>query len=427
MRFHRLDDWLAWQSTLHPKEIELGLGRVDVVWQRLQPGGLTCPVVTVAGTNGKGSCVAMLEAIYRQAGYRVGAYTSPHLRRYNERIRIDGTLVGDERLCQAFDRVDQARQGRALTYFEFGTLAALDIFARESLDLVVLEVGLGGRLDAVNIIDPDVALITTVDLDHSDWLGTNRDEIGLEKAGIMRAGRPVVLATEMPDSVYRHAKQADAKVFMVGRDFRVEPASRGFAWTGRRQRYSRLSPPALRGTFQLRNAAAVLMVSECLSEVLPVSQASIDSALQTVQLPGRMQIVPGSPLIVLDVAHNPQAVQSLRDNLEDLALAGRWHAVFGILSDKDLTGILQIIAPAIASWHLVDTPAPRGQSAERLRVCMTELGIEGNLYSCGDLSGALHSARRLTAAEDAILVFGSFLVVGEFLENLNKMDSIELI
>ena len=189
MRYQRLDDWLAWQSKLHPKEIELGLARVAEVWQRLRPEGLACRVVTVAGTNGKGSCVAMLEAIYRQAGYHVGAYTSPHLQLYNERIRCNGSLVSDERLCLAFERVDQARRGQALTYFEFGTLAALDVFAEASLDLAILEVGLGGRLDAVNIVDPDVALITTVDLDHTDWLGGTREEIGLEKAGIIRAVR----------------------------------------------------------------------------------------------------------------------------------------------------------------------------------------------------------------------------------------------
>jgi len=427
MRFHLLDDWLAWQSSLHPKEIELGLERVAEVWQRLRPEGLDSTVVTVAGTNGKGSCVAMLEAIYRQGGYRVGAYTSPHLQRYNERIRIDGISCSDERLCRAFDRVDQACQGRGLTYFEFGTLAALDIFAQESLDLVILEVGLGGRLDAVNIIDPDVALITTVDLDHSDWLGTTRQQIGLEKAGIMRAGRPVVLASEMPESVYRHAQQVGAKVFTAERDFRVKPDSHGFAWTGRVQRYCGLTLPGLRGTFQIHNAAAVLMVSECLSESLPLSLTSIESALQTVQLPGRMQIIPGNPRIVLDVAHNPQAVQSLRDNLEELALDGRWHAVFGILSDKDLTSILPIIAPLISSWHLVDTSGPRGQSADGLLTRMTALGITQNLFNCGNLPTALQSARQLAGTADAILVFGSFLVVGEFLDDLNKRDRNELI
>jgi dihydrofolate synthase/folylpolyglutamate synthase len=427
MRFHRLDDWLAWQSTLHPREIELGLERVAEVWRRLRPGGLASRVVTVAGTNGKGSCVAMLEAIYRQAGYRVGAYTSPHLQRYNERIRIDGAQVDDARLCRAFERVDRARRGRALTYFEFGTLAALDIFARQPLDLVVLEVGLGGRLDAVNIIDPDVALITTVDLDHADWLGATRQEIGLEKAGIMRTGRPVVLATEMPESVYRYAQKLGAKVFMPERDFRVESGPQGFSWSGGARSYHALSHPALRGACQIRNAAAVLMAGECLGDALPVDRTAIDRALQTLELPGRLQILPGSPRILLDVAHNPQAVQSLRDHLEELALSGRWHAVFGILSDKDLTDILGIISPMIASWHLVDTPGPRGQSADRLLARMTELGIGRDLYRCGKLSEALDSAKRAVAAEDAILIFGSFLVVGEFLENLNKREPIELI
>jgi dihydrofolate synthase/folylpolyglutamate synthase len=427
MRYHGLDDWLAWQSTLHPNEIELGLGRVRRVWQRLHPQGLSSPVVTVAGTNGKGSSVAMLEAIYRQAGYRVGAYTSPHLQRYNERIRIDGSFVSDDRLCRAFDRVDRARQGRALTYFEFGTLAALDIFSQEALDLVILEVGLGGRLDAVNIIDADVALITTVDLDHAEWLGTTREEIGLEKAGIMRAGKPVVLATEMPASVHRHAGQLGAKVLMLDRDFRMEPHSEGLDWSGGNQRYSALSRPALRGACQISNAAAVLMVTQCLAENLPITQSAIDRALQGVELPGRMQIFPGKPLIVLDVAHNPQAVQSLWDNLQELALAGRWHAVFGILSDKELAGMLRVMAPLIASWHLVDTQGPRGQSAERLQGCLQGLGLERNVFSCGRLSKALQSAKRHAGLEDAILVFGSFQVAGEFLESLNNQDPLELL
>ncbi len=253
--------------------------------------GLACKVVTVAGTNGKGSCVAMLEAIYLQASYAVGAYTSPHLQRYNERVRVVGRAVSDERLCQAFERVDQARHGTTLTYFEFGTLAALDIFAGESLDLVILEVGLGGRLDAVNIIDPDVALITTVDLDHQDWLGATREEIGVEKAGIMRSGRPVVLATGMPESVYRQAQELGADVYCPGQDFQVEPTPTGFNWSGGRHRYTSLPRPGLRGAYQLSNAAAVLMVCECLSEQLPVNQDAIRWAMEAVRLLGRMQIL----------------------------------------------------------------------------------------------------------------------------------------
>lgn len=427
MRFQRLDDWLAWQSTLHPKEIELGLERVAEVWQRLSPQGLSSPVVTVAGTNGKGSCVAMLEAIFRHAGYRVGAYTSPHLRHYGERIKLAGSPISDARLCRTFERVDQARQGRALTYFEFGTLAALDIFAQEALDLVVLEVGLGGRLDAVNLIDADVALITTVDLDHSDWLGATRQEIGLEKAGIMRTGKPVVLATEMPESVYRHAGQTGALVLRAGRDFHIETNSMGFAWTGRRQGYATLPHPALPGEYQLQNAAAVLMACECLSGTLPVSQSAIVRAFQTVQLAGRFQVLPGAPTIILDVAHNPQAVQALRDNLTRLSISGRIHGVFGILSDKDLMSIVRIIAPMLASWHLVDTPGLRGQSADRLRERMSLLGIESNIFSCGSLSQAMRAAGRLADKQDVILVFGSLLLVGEFLENFNISDPIELI
>ena len=427
MRFQRLDDWLAWQAGLHPEEIELGLERVVGVWRRLRPTGLGCRVVTVAGTNGKGSSVAMLEAIYLQAGYRVGSYTSPHLVRYNERVRVDGRAVSDRQLCQAFEQVDVARQEVALTYFEFGTLAALEIFAGLELDLVVLEVGLGGRLDAVNIIDPDVALITTVDLDHQNWLGTSREAIGREKAGIMRAGKPVVLASEMPATVYREARELGAQIYRSGQEFHVESTADGFSWFGRDRQYLGLPQPALRGDYQIRNAAAVLMVCQCLSQSLPVERAAIGKALQAVRLPGRMQILAGTPPIILDVAHNPQAVLTLRDQLAELAIAGKVHAIFGILGDKDLASILDIIAPRVASWHLVDTPGPRGQSAAQLRVRLADQGIDRNLFTCGGVAKALESARSLAGAGDAILVFGSFLVVGEFLESFSKMETIELI
>ena len=239
----------------------------------------------------------------------------------------------------------------------------------------------------------------------------------------MRAGRPVVLATKMPESVYRYAEQLGAQVHKAGREFQLEANSMGFAWTGRVQRYAALSRPALLGAFQLHNAAAVLEVCECLSQRLLVTESDINRALQSLQLAGRMQIIPGTPSIILDVAHNPQAIQSLRDNLNELSIPGRLHGVFGILGDKDLGSIIQIISPAIASWHLVDTSGPRGQSAEQLLERIKALGIEQNLISCGSLSQALHSARRMARAEDTILVFGSFLVVGEFLETLNKKTS----
>ena len=233
MRFNTLDQWLDWQAGLHPSEIDLGLERVTAVWRKLVPSGLSCPVVTVAGTNGKGSCVAMLDAIYRQAGYRVGTYTSPHLVRYNERIRIGGVEVDDQALCRAFDAVDRARAGVSLTYFEFGTLAALYLFASHTLDLVILEVGLGGRLDAVNIIDADLALITTIDLDHQDWLGETREQIGLEKAGIMRPSRPVVLADpDMPGSLFKEAERIGAEVLWAGRDYEWYESAEAWCWRG---------------------------------------------------------------------------------------------------------------------------------------------------------------------------------------------------
>ncbi|MEN8178549.1 MAG: bifunctional tetrahydrofolate synthase/dihydrofolate synthase [Pseudomonadota bacterium] len=421
MRFQNLDEWLDWQSTLHPAEIELGLERVSVVWRRLHPTGLTSKVITIAGTNGKGSNAAMLETIYLQAGYRVGLYTSPHLIRYNERIRTNGAEVSDAALCAAFENVDQARNGISLTYFEFGTLAALDIFAADPPDLIILEVGLGGRLDAVNIIDPDLAIITTVDLDHTDWLGETREQIGLEKAGIMRAGRPVILgAPSMPGTVLQQAADLGAQCFQFGRDFRIEPHAEGFSWHGQHHQQRFNTRPSLLGDFQLQNAASVLMAVECLSDCLPVRQAAIEQAMKTSRLKGRLQIIEGDIPIILDVAHNPQAVMALRDNLPEYLDEIRLHAVFGLLSDKDVESIIDIIGPSIESWHLVGIESERGQSAAQLQACLEAAGIERIIGSYDSVAKALNSARSTAEPGDAVLVFGSFVIVGEALGMLEK-------
>lgn len=424
MRFHKLDDWLDWQSALHPREIELGLERVAGVWRQLRPAGLYSRVITVAGTNGKGSSVAMLEAIYLQANYRVGSYTSPHLVRYNERIRHNGEAVSDERICEAFERVDQARNGTPLTYFEFGTLAALEIFAVESPDLVILEVGLGGRLDAVNIIDPDVALITTVDLDHMEWLGKTKEEIGAEKAGIMRTDKPVVLGqVDMPDSVHRHAQETRVELYQLGRDFHMVAAGKGYNWLSDHGHLSGLSRPALQGDCQLQNAASVLMVRQCLSEALPVTSEAINRALRTVQLPGRMQVIKGRPGLILDVAHNPQAVSALRENLAGLPIHGRLHAIFGLLSDKDLAIMVEIMGSMIEIWYLVGTEGSRGRSAGQLKASFLAMGIERNISCFSSVSEALVAARSLAGDSDTILLFGSFSIVGEAIKILENEQS----
>ncbi|MCG8098129.1 MAG: bifunctional folylpolyglutamate synthase/dihydrofolate synthase, partial [Candidatus Thiodiazotropha taylori] len=355
MRFNSLEQWLDWQTTLHPKEIELGLERVASVWQRLKPAGLQSLVVTVAGTNGKGSSVAMLESIYRQAGYRVGAYTSPHLVRYNERIRIDGREVSDEALCLAFEQVDQARGETVLTYFEFATLAALMIFAEQPLDLVILEVGLGGRLDAVNIIDADLALITTVDLDHTDWLGNSREEIGLEKAGIMRPKQPVVVGDSgIPESVPGFAKQIGAELYLAGRDFNASQSDDHLHWQRSGGEPLTLPLARLTGQAQLHNTSAVVMVTSLLQSRLPLQQGQLSQGLRQVSQQGRMQLIEGRPTLLLDVAHNAQAVASLRRYLDRLDWPAEVYALFGLLKDKDTEAIVECLHSTISAWYLVD-------------------------------------------------------------------------
>ncbi len=419
MRFDTLDQWLSWQETLHPQEIELGLERVSSVWKRLNPSGLPCPVITVAGTNGKGSCVAMLASIYRHAGYRVGVYSSPHLVRYNERIRLDGEEVDDARLCKVFDAIDRARGDKTLTYFEFGTLAALSIFAEAQLDLVILEVGLGGRLDAVNIIDADLAIITTIDLDHTDWLGDTREEIGREKAGIMRRDRPVVLADpNMPASVYSAAEETGAEIYAQDRDFSFIEGDCSWNWSGAKGLSVTLPMPALKGAGQLFNASAVVMACHCLRSKLEVSDQALALGLTEVKLDGRQHFVPGEPSLLLDVAHNPQAVESLRSYLLDRSGSGKVRAVFGLLKGKDEVAIISKMQDLVAEWHLTDLPSNRARSATELATAFENAGCKAPTSVYSKISDALAGARASADPQDLILVFGSFLVVGEIMQIL---------
>ena len=419
MRFHTLEEWLDWQSGLHPSEIELGLERVSAVWRRLCPAGLTSRVITVAGTNGKGSCVAMLEAVYRRAGYRVGTYTSPHLVRYNERIRLNGLEVDDDSLCHAFEEVDQARGSTALTYFEFGTLAALYLFSREKSDLVLLEVGLGGRLDAVNIVDPDLALITTIDIDHAEWLGDTREAIGREKAGIMRKGRPAVLADpEMPVSVLDQAQSLRAAVLAAGRDFTFTERQGDWLWSGPGDGQKILPMPGIAGAGRLLNAAAVVMATERLQSALPVQADDLAAGLSSAHLPGRLHWVAGKPDLLLDVAHNRQAVAGLLDSLGRQAADRRVLAVCGLLNDKDAAAIGTLLKARIDQWHLMDLAGSRGRSAQALTIDLQAAGVKTPIHAWPDFSSAYESARKAAGEEDIILIFGSFLVVGEAMHYL---------
>lgn len=407
---------MRWQEGLHPTTIELGLERAGRVLRRLHPEPPAFTVITVGGTNGKGSSVAMAEAILRAAGYRVGAYTSPHLVRYNERIRIEGEPVTDEALCGAFERVDGARDETSLTYFEFGTLAAVDIFYRENLDVALLEVGLGGRLDAVNLVEPDVALITSIALDHQAWLGEDRESIAREKAGILRPGRPAVCADpDIPEALQSEADRLGAELSRLGREFGFEPGISGWSWWGGVRRRYALPRPALRGEIQYRNAAGVLMALETIADRLPVSQQAVREGLEQVTLPGRFQVLPGEPTLILDVAHNPEAAEELAANLRAMPSSGRTFAVIAMLADKDIEAVAAILRPLIDKWFAAGLRGERALDGETLAGRLRRAGVEAAELSPA-VENALEVARGKALPGDRIVVFGSFFTVAEALE-----------
>jgi dihydrofolate synthase/folylpolyglutamate synthase len=418
-----LTDWLDHCERLHPKNIDLGLDRVRVVALRM---GIRfdCPVFTVAGTNGKGSTCAMLESILGHAGYRTGVYTSPHLVHFEERLRLSGVPVDASVLADAFARVERSRcegdEPVSLTYFEFSTLAILDIMARARLDAVVLEVGLGGRLDAVNIIDTDCAVITSIDLDHMELLGPDRESIGYEKAGIMRTGRPVVVSDPVPpQSVLDRAREIDADLWRIGVDFNFSGDKQQWAWRGRDRRYAGLAYPALRGANQLFNASGALAALAALRERLPVTAQAVRSGLSEVELPGRFQIVPGQPSLVLDVAHNPHAVAALAANLDAMGFFPTTHAVFGAMADKDLALMFERVNPIIDRWYFTDLPTTRAQTGAVLEAQWRSLNKRADTRATtfADPVLALQAAVDAADPADRIVVFGSFYTVGGVLKD----------
>lgn len=416
MRFQTLDAWLSWQESLHPSEIDLGLERVFAVLQRLGHEQFACPLIIVAGTNGKGSSVAMLESIYLAAGYRVGAYTSPHLLSYNERVRIDGVPVDDLALCNAFEQIDQSRGKISLTYFEFGTLAAIDIFAGANLDVVIMEVGLGGRLDAVNVLDADVALITPIALDHADWLGHDRETIGREKAGIMRTGQPVVCGdTDPPASVRERADSLGAHLYQAGRDFFWQVQGEQWRWHGQERTRDALPEPALRGRYQLDNAAAVLMVTELLTRRLPLSQAHVREGLANAKVLGRFQVLTGEVPLILDVAHNPQAAEALAANLAGWLMPGRVFAVAAIMADKEIDAIFTAMADVVDHWCLTSVDQPRAAKAEALATILKAVTAQVEYELCTSVTEALEALEKRVQPNDRVVVFGSFYTVAEVL------------
>ena len=423
-----LDDWLAHLEALHPKGvagIELGLGRVAEVSRALGQQHRV-PLITVAGTNGKGSTCAMLERILGCAGYRVGLYTSPHLLTYNERVRVAGRAVDSLALCRSFARVETARGATALTYFEFGTLAAWECFAEAAVDVIILEVGLGGRLDAVNIYGSDCAIVTGIDIDHTEYLGNTREAIGFEKAGIFRGGKAAICAdSDPPQSLVEHARTIGAELRLIGRDFgflRQDGQWQFWAKEGEHiHRRSALAHPALRGATQLLNASAVLAALGTLQERLPVAMQDIRRGLLEVDLPGRFQVIPGRPLVILDVAHNPQAARVLSDNLGSQLGDGAYHprtwAVFGMLRDKDVAAVVRALAGRVTHWLPCSLSGVRAASAEELARTLESEGKEAPLRFPSPLAAFRH-AQENAGDDDRILVFGSFQTVAEILREL---------
>jgi dihydrofolate synthase / folylpolyglutamate synthase len=423
-----LSDWLTLLETMHPKAIDMGLERVAQVKARLNIH-FDCPVIIVGGTNGKGSTCAMLESILLQAGYRVGLYTSPHLLHFNERARVNGEPVSDEALVEQFAAVEAQRGPVSLTYFEFTTLAIMRLFAQAKPDAVILEVGLGGRLDAVNVLDADVAIVTSVDIDHTEYLGNTREQIGFEKAGIFRPGKTAICGDPVPPkSLIDHAQAIGADLWLFGRDYNYSGDKQQWNYGGREQRRNSLGYPSLRGANQLLNASAVLAALEALRSRLPVGAQEVRNGLVMVDLPGRFQVLPGRPTVILDVAHNPHAAATLAQNLDNMGFHPYTYAVFGAMQDKDVDGIIARLKDRVDHWCVTDLPLPRAASAEQLKrklldagiVPQTQGGAERTIQTFASPAAAFANARSRAGENDRIAVFGSFLTVAGVIEASRK-------
>ncbi len=433
---HRsLDDWLSWLEVQHSCEIDLGLSRISIIKRRMGfslGGDPACLVITIAGTNGKGSSGALLESILVNAGLKVGLYSSPHLIKYNERIRINKIPVDEELICKSFLRINESMveenaarlvdgdcEPISLSYFEFGTLAALDIFSKSALDVVILEVGLGGRLDAVNIIDTDCALITSVSVDHQDWLGNTREEIGYEKAGIVRANIPVVFGEEAPPkSAVNYAHNLGAQLYVLGRDFRYINNDTCWAFFGASGDYHSLPFPGLKGDHQIANASAVIQVLQLLDDRLNVDESSIRKGIAEVTLSGRIEIITGDIEWIIDVSHNIDSVSKLNDYLNIQPHTGKTYAIFGLLRRKDLQGIIKVITETIDCWLLIETNDPDSYKTKDLMI-EVEKQKDMDLFNCDVLeidgmNEAIDKIKAVAQSGDRVLVFGSFKIVEAF-------------
>ena len=413
-----LPDWLAMLETRHSEtQINMGLDRVQAVKARMQLA-FTCPVIMVAGTNGKGSTCAMLESVLLRAGYKVGLYIKPHFLDFNERARVLGEMASDAQLVASFNAVEAVRGDTPLTYFEFTTLAILQLLSQANLDVAILEVGLGGRLDAVNVIDADVAIVTSVDIDHTDYLGDTREAIGFEKAGIFRPGKAAICSDPVPpQSLIDHAEAIGADLWLMGRDFNYSGDKQQWNYGGREQRRNSLAYPSLRGANQILNATAVLAALEVLKLKLPVGAQEVRTGLVTVELPGRFQVLPGRPSVILDVAHNPHAASALNQNLGNMGFHPYTYAVFGSMQDKDIDGVLAAMSEHVDHWCLTGLPSPRAATASELAAKVQIMledkpdSSEHTVSIFDDPAQAFANAMSRAGENDRIVVFGSFLTV----------------
>ena len=411
-----LNHWLAKVETHHPQEIELGLERVGQVADRLAVRQFAVPVITVAGTNGKGSCVALLEAIYQAAGYRMAAYTSPHLWAFNERVRIQGIVAADQALCDAFAAVEAARDQVHLTYFEFTTLAALWLFKQADLDVIILEVGLGGRLDAVNVVEPDIALVSSIDLDHQEWLGETREAIGFEKAGIFRADKPALCGDPNPPAtIAEHAQRIGAPFYQRDQAFRCSVQDDAWCWQSDSQQYQQLPLPQL----LVQHAATAIMCIELLQSRLAVSIEAIQQGVTTANLPGRLQWFDEPRRLLIDVAHNPAAMTLVAQQLQHHQPAGRIIAVIAMLADKAIADSIAPLTELIDEWHVADLAVPRGAPGKVIGEKLTAHGVK-KWYNHRSVKRALAQAITDCTMQDCIVVCGSFYTAAEALTLLSQ-------
>ncbi len=420
-----LAEWLAWQETLHVATIDLGLERIAQVAARLQLMKPVFPIITVAGTNGKGSTVALLSCILQTAGYRVGSYTSPHILRYNERITLNSLPVEDELLLKAFTAIELAREQVSLTYFEFGTLAALWIFAETKVDVAVLEVGLGGRLDATNLWDADVAIITAIGIDHVEWLGHNRELIGREKAGIARAGKPLVCGDpDPPQSIREFAKEKGAQLLQLAEDFTVEQVT-AEQFTVHlkpsetvREQVWQLPHPRLQGSVQLNNAACAVVALACLASRLPqLSLTALQQGMLNATIVGRLQKLQSQPEVWIDVAHNAHAAKNLANWLENNPITGKTYVIFSILADKDVNAVIRSLQDKVDEWHIFPLDSPRAASLSILESEFASACVH-NFQVYPDIYHAWKTLSMQLASIDRVVIFGSFLVVSKALDGI---------